>query len=427
MACGRPSVRARPRSGAADDRCSEKLHQAAAYGYKVPEEASKFDWPTLKAKRDKYIERLNGIYERSTSRRVSAPADETDVEKDGVAYLTGRARFVDANTLSISPTYPESKVHGGSDVVRQVTADRILIAVGGRPSRPTIEGAELGFDSDGFFDLKELPKRVVVVGAGYIAVELAGILHTLGAETHLLIRKDKILKAFDPLVQDTLQSHMAHTGIHIHTNTNVTKVTTAVSSPDITVPFAKTVHIDSGEPIEADVVLWAIGRHALTADLGIDKVGVKLQKNGDVIVDEYQKTNVDNIFAIGDVGGVELLTPVAIAAGRRLSNRLYGGVANDKLDYNLVPTVVFSHPTIGTVGLVRDPLVSALSDRLDTDRGRCDREVWQGLDQGVQVDLYRALLLHDGALGQGAHCVQAHRAGGEREGGGSTFDWTGIG
>ena len=146
---------------------------------------------------------------------------------------------------------------------------------------------------------------------------------------------------------------MTHTGIHIHTNTNVTKVTTTVSNPDLTVPFAKTVHIDSGDAIEADVVLWAIGREALTSDLGIDKVGVKLQKNGDVIVDEFQKTNVDNIFAIGDVGGVELLTPVAIAAGRRLSNRLYGGVAGDKLDYNLVPTVVFSHPTIGTVGLVR--------------------------------------------------------------------------
>jgi glutathione reductase (NADPH) len=135
---------------------------------------------------------------------------------------------------------------------------------------------------------------------------------------------------------------MTHTGIHIHTNTNVTKVTTTVVDPDITMPFVKTVHIDSGEPIETDVVLWAIGRHALTDDLGIEKVGVKLEKNGDVVVDEYQTTNVENILAIGDVGGVELLTPVAIAAGRRMSNRLYGGVVGDKLDYNLVPTVVFS-------------------------------------------------------------------------------------
>jgi glutathione reductase (NADPH) len=135
---------------------------------------------------------------------------------------------------------------------------------------------------------------------------------------------------------------MTKTGIHIHQNTNVTKVTTEVENPDIHKPFPKTVFTDKGEEIGADVVLWAIGRHSLTDDLGIDKVGVELAKNGDVVVDEYQKTNVDNIFAIGDVQGKELLTPVAIAAGRRLSNRIYGGVKGDKLDYDNVPTVVFS-------------------------------------------------------------------------------------
>ncbi|GAA5933085.1 hypothetical protein JCM1841_000813 [Sporobolomyces salmonicolor] len=317
----------------------EKLHQANAYGFKVPEENTQIDWPTLKEKRDKYIERLNGIYERN-------------VEKDGVEYITGHARFVDKNTLSVAPTYPESKAHGGSDVERQFTADRIVIAVGGTPTLPkNIPGCDLGFDSDGFFYLKEMPKRAVIVGAGYIAIELAGVLHTLGAETHLLIRHEKILKAFDPLLQDTLQEHMAKTGIHIHTNTNVTKVTSTVSNPDLELPFPKTIHTDKGEQIDADVLLWAIGRHSLTEDLGLEKVGVETQKNGDIVVDEYQKTNVDNIFAIGDVAGKELLTPVAIAAGRRLSNRLYGGVEGDKLDYDNVPTVVFSHPTIGTVGL----------------------------------------------------------------------------
>jgi len=165
---------------------------------------------------------------------------------------------------------------------------------------------------------------------------------SVGAETHLMIRHEKILKAFDPLLQDTLQEHMVKTGIHIHQNTNVKKVTTEVENPDIHKPFRKIVHTDKGEEIEADIVLWAIGRHSLTDDLGIDKVGVELAKNGDVVVDEYQKTNVDNIFAIGDVQGKELLTPVAIAAGRRLSNRIYGGVKGDKLDYNNVPTVVFS-------------------------------------------------------------------------------------
>ncbi|KDE06684.1 hypothetical protein MVLG_03030 [Microbotryum lychnidis-dioicae p1A1 Lamole] len=315
----------------------EKLHQANSYGYNVPETDTAFDWPTLKAKRDKYIERLNGIYERN-------------VEKDKVAYITGHARFVDAHTLSVSPTYP--KATGGIDKEQRYTADRIVIAVGGAPTKPTfVKGYELGFDSDGFFDLKELPKRVVVAGGGYIAIEIAGIFQALGAETHVVIRSDKILKAFDPMLQDTLFKHMQHTGIKFHTNVNFKSVETSVEKPDITQPFAKTITFDNGETLETDAILWAMGRHSLTQDLGIENVGVKLGKNGDVIVDEYQKTNVDNIFAIGDVGGKELLTPVAIAAGRRLSNRLYGGVQGDKLSYDLIPTVVFSHPTIGTVGL----------------------------------------------------------------------------
>lgn len=168
--------------------CREKLHQSAAYGYRhLSEDEMKVDWPTLKGKRDKYIERLNGIYEKSeyVLASIRATADIcVDVEKDGVTKLTGRARFVDANTVSVSATYPASKAIGGSDTERVLTADRIVIAVGGKPTLPSdIEGAELGFDSDGFFDLKDLPKKVVVVGAGYIAVELAGIFHTLGKST----------------------------------------------------------------------------------------------------------------------------------------------------------------------------------------------------------------------------------------------------
>ncbi|GAA6026942.1 hypothetical protein JCM8097_005982 [Rhodosporidiobolus ruineniae] len=318
---------------------AEKLHQANAYGFKVPDGAAQVDWPTLKAKRDKYIERLNGIYERN-------------VEKDGVDYITGHAKFVDRNTIKVVPTYPESKAHGGSDHERQYTADRFVIAVGGTPTLPKdIPGYEYGFHSDGFFYLEDLPKRAVIVGAGYIAIELAGVLHTLGAETHVVIRHDKILKAFDPLLQDTLQQHMVKTGIHIHTNSNVTKVTSDVQDFDIHKPFPKTVHTDKGEEIGADVLLWAIGRHSLTDDLGCEAVGIKRKENGDIPVDKFQNTEVDNIFAIGDVAGKALLTPVAIAAGRRLSNRLYGGIEGDHLSYDNIPTVVFSHPTMGTVGL----------------------------------------------------------------------------
>jgi len=179
-----------------------------------------------------------------------------------------------------------------------------------------------------------------------IAVELAGVLHTLGSETHLIIRHDKVLRTFDPAIQDTITPWMEKTGIHLHKKTNVVKVEGEKGK-------TLTVHTDKGDKIEVDVLLWAIGRHANTEGMGLEELGVKLDKKGDVVVDEYQNTNVKGITSIGDVQGKALLTPVAIAAGRRLSNRLFGPekFKNDKLDYTNIPTVVFSHPTIGTVGL----------------------------------------------------------------------------
>lgn len=274
-----------------------------------------------------------------------------DVEKDGVEYLTGLASFVDKNTVKIAPTFPERP--GGSTSERTLTADRFVIAVGGEPTMPKIEGVEHAINSDGFFELEELPKRVVVVGAGYIAVELCGVLHALGAEAHLLIRHGNVLKAFDPMLQEVLQKHMVKTGLNVHTHTNVTKIeASGPSTPEsLRRPSPKTVHVDNGAPIEADTVIFAIGRHSLTEALALDKVGIETDSHGDIPVDEFQQTSVDNIFAIGDVAGKALLTPVAIAAGRRLSNRIYGGVEGDHLSYDNIPTVVFSHPPIGTVGM----------------------------------------------------------------------------
>lgn len=178
-----------------------------------------------------------------------------------------------------------------------------------------------------------------MVGAGYIAVELAGIFHTLGSETHLLIRGEKVLRKFDSDVQDTLTSWMEHTGVKVHTKTDVVKVEGEKKGGPVT------IHTKSGDVIKADLLLWAIGRRANTEDLGLENAGVKTKKNGDIIVDEYQATNVPNIFALGDVSGEMLLTPVAIAAGRRLANRLYGPekFKNQKLDYSNIATVVFSY------------------------------------------------------------------------------------
>jgi len=225
----------------------------------------------------------------------------------------------------------------------------VVIATGGHPVIPSddeIPGASLGTDSDGFFALEDQPERVAVVGAGYIAVELAGVLNSLGSETHLIARYDKVLRTFDPAIQDVLLPWMEHTGIHFHGNSKVVKVEGGHGRP-------LTVRLNSGRTIEVDTLIWAIGRKANTRDLGLEDVGVKLDTAGNVVVDEWQETNIKGIFSIGDVQGKALLTPVAIAAGRRLSNRLYGGekFKNDKLDYHNIPTVVFSHPPIGTVGL----------------------------------------------------------------------------
>ncbi|KAH7918482.1 hypothetical protein BV22DRAFT_1041739 [Leucogyrophana mollusca] len=311
----------------AADLADRLRHAAGGYHFEnVPPPS--FNWASFKPQRDAYIRRLNGIY-------------ENNLDREHVDYHAGFARLTSPTTVEVSPPNngPKYTLH----------ADNICVATGGRPTIPAedvIPGASLGIDSDGFFDLEEQPKRVAVVGAGYIAVELAGVLHTLGSETHVIIRYDKVLRTFDPALQDTLTPWMEHTGISIHKRTNVVKVTGQKGG-------VLTVHLDSGKTLEVDCLLWAIGRHANTEGLGLEELGVELDKRGDVVVDEYQNSSVKGITAIGDVQGKALLTPVAIAAGRRLSNRLFGPekFKNDKLDYTNIPTVVFSHPTIGTVGL----------------------------------------------------------------------------
>ncbi|KAJ3486507.1 hypothetical protein NLI96_g4202 [Meripilus lineatus] len=304
---------------------AEKLRHAK--NYELGEHPVQFDWETFKPRRDAYIRRLNGIYERN-------------LEKDGVEQHSGFASLVDTNTVEV--TRPDGSKY-------QLSTDYICVATGGRPTIPSeddVPGASLGINSDGFFDLEKQPKRVAVVGAGYIAVELAGVLHTLGSDVHLFIRKDKVLRTFDPAIQDTITNWMEHTGIKFHKNSNVVKVDGAKGQ-------TLTVHSDQGETVEVDTLLWAIGRHANTEGLELHKLGIKLDEKGDIITDEYQVSAVPNILSIGDVSGRALLTPVAIAAGRRMSNRLFGPpkFKNDKLSYEDIPTVVFSHPTIGTVGL----------------------------------------------------------------------------
>ncbi|PKI83085.1 glutathione-disulfide reductase [Malassezia vespertilionis] len=310
-----------------------RASEASEYGIRSdgkPMPSLSFDWSYFVEKRDEYIRRLNGIY-------------DNNLGKDNVDYFSGHGKLLGDGHVLVTPSE-----HGELKEEVTLTADHIVIATGGRPNLPseeTIPGAKLGTDSDGFFALRKQPKRAVVVGAGYIAVELACVLNGLGSETHLVIRHDAFLRNFDPIVSDVLMETVQKAGLHVHKESNVQKVE---GSPEGPLKISL-----EGETIEADSLIWAIGRHPNISNIGMEELGIKTDKAGNIVVDKYQNTNVPNVYAIGDIQGKAQLTPVAIAAGRRLSNRLFGGskFANDHLDYNNIPTAVFSHPPTGTVGL----------------------------------------------------------------------------
>lgn len=304
---------------------SETIKEAHNYGFSV-ETTKPFDWPAFTKKRADYIKRLNGIYEKN-------------LKNDKVEYLHGTATFKDQHTVKVT-------LDDKSEV--SVKAKKILVAVGGHPNIPDVEGAEHGITSDGFFELEQQPKKVAVVGAGYIAVEMAGMFHALGTETHLFIRHETFLRTFDPLIQEKVVQEYERQGVHLHKNSSQSKLEDLQTGQ-------KRLHFkdQNGEGVlDVDTVLWAIGRSPELEQLNIDASGVKLNEKSHIPVDEYQNTNVPHIYALGDVCDKNFeLTPVAIAAGRRLSDRLFGGKADAKLEYENIPSVVFSHPVVGSIGL----------------------------------------------------------------------------
>ncbi|KAJ2723427.1 Glutathione reductase [Coemansia sp. Benny D115] len=303
----------------------EAIEDAKHYGITVGSRS--FDWPSLKEARDSYVQRLNGIYERN-------------VAKDGVEYVDGMASFV-SNT--------EVKVN---DAVLQ--ANHILIATGGHPLIPKVEGAEHGIDSDGFFDLEHQPKRVAVVGSGYIGVEIAGIFHALGSEVKLFTRTEHILRHHDEIIGETMMAEMERLGVKFERDSSVRGIKKH-EGRELPLELSWATKGQEGEHSESfDCVLWAIGRVPNTAPLNLAAVpGIKLNKTGHIVADEFQNTDVKGVYSLGDVFGKSELTPVAIAAGRRLADRLFGGpqFAQSKLDYVNIPTVIFGHPTAGTIGL----------------------------------------------------------------------------
>ena len=294
---------------------------APDYGFDVT--VNNFDFAKLVESRQAYIGRIHTSYNNVLA-------------KNNVDVLNGFAKFVDAKTV---------EVHYADGSTEQVTADHILIATGGRPSIPKVKGAEYGIDSNGVFALTELPKRVAIVGAGYIAVELAGVFNSLGVESHLFVRQHAPLRNQDLLIVETLLEVLAQDGIQLHTKAIPQEV---VKNAD----GSLTLKLEDGRETNVDCVVWAIGREPATDVINLEATGVATNERGFIKVDKFQNTNVDGIYAVGDIieGGIEL-TPVAVAAGRRLAERLFNNKPNEHLDYNLVPTVVFSHPPIGTIGL----------------------------------------------------------------------------
>ncbi|MDD6384091.1 MAG: glutathione-disulfide reductase [Streptococcus hyointestinalis] len=301
---------------------SEAIHKyAGGYGYEIKD--SSFDFSKLKESRDGYVSRARQSY-------------ANNLERNGVERIDGFASFVDNHTVSVNgETY---------------TAPHITIATGGHPLYPDVPGSELGETSDDFFAWESLPKSVLVVGAGYIAAELAGVLNELGVKTDLAFRRDHILRGFDSMLSEQVMAEMETAGITMHP-TSIPKSLTKTERGTLL------FEAQSGETIEAERVIWAIGRGANTQNIGLENTDIKLKANGYIETDAYENTSVSGVYAIGDVNGKIALTPVAIAAGRRLSERLFNNKPEEKLDYTNVPSVIFTHPVIGTVGLSEEKAI----------------------------------------------------------------------
>ena len=297
-----------------------------AHGYGWPVVAPAFDWPLLKANRAREITRLNGIYENL-------------LVGSGVSLLRGRAQVQGPHHVEV----------GG----RRVSGRHLLVATGGRPVVPLLPGRELAITSDQIFDLPEFPRRLVVVGGGYIASEFASIFRGLGAHVTQLYRGEQILRGFDHDVRDFVAAEMRKKGVDLRTHAHVRQIERRADG--------LVASLAEGGEVLADAILYATGRDPNTAGLGLAEAGVALALNGAVIVDAHYTTNLDSIHAVGDVIDRYALTPVALAEAMVLVDRLFGSGAR-RLDYSLIPTAVFTHPSVGTIGLSEEQARAELGE-----------------------------------------------------------------
>ena len=309
-------------------RIAEVLHDAPDYGFSIHNNG--FDWNKIKMARDAYIARLNGIY-------------QVNLENANVVYISGHATFTAPDSVQVNgETYQ---------------APHILIATGSTPIVPPIPGSEHAITSDGFFEMERLPRKVIITGAGYIATEFAGMLHGLGSRVIMLLRKDKLLRGFDSSLTSVVMSEMERSGVEFILNDSATEIRKENSKLKIELKNAPAID-------EVDEFIFAIGRRPNTDGLNLEAANVQTNARGFIETDKYQVTSNKNVHALGDVSGRVALTPVAIAAGRRLSDRLFGGQSGAYLDYENIPSVIFSHPPIGTMGLSEAAAREQYGDRI---------------------------------------------------------------
>lgn len=302
---------------------AEDFEQASGFGWSLGE--ANFDWTTLIANKNREIERLNGIYRNLLT-------------NSGVSLFEGHARIVDAHTVEVNG--------------QRHSAERILIATGGWPQIPDIPGREHAISSNEAFFLKQLPKRVLVVGGGYIAVEFASIFHGLGAQTSLLYRGELFLRGFDGAVRQHLREELSKKGLDLQFNADIASIERQADGSLVAT-------LKDGRVLEADCVFYATGRRPMLDNLGLENVEVKLDKRGYIEVDDLFQTSTPSILALGDVIGRVQLTPVALAEGMAVARRLFKPEEYRRLDYSMIPTAVFSLPNIGTVGLSEEQAIEA--------------------------------------------------------------------
>lgn len=305
---------------------SEALELAPDYGFDVTR--GDFDWSKLVTVRQNYISNIHKFYDGYLDRL-------------NIDHINGWGKMISSNTIEVDGEH--------------YTAPHIVLSPGGKPTIPDVPGAEYGIDSDGFFELGHCPESVAVLGSGYIAVELAGVLNSLGSDVTQVIRYDAVLRSFDAMLSEEVKAAMTEAG--------VTFMEGATPEAIIKQDDGKyVVRTTAGDSKPVETVIWAIGRTPRTDGIGLETADLETDSRGFLATDEFQNTKVPGIYAVGDITGRAQLTPVAVAAGRRLASRIFDNQPELKLNYDNIPTVVFSHPPIGTIGMTEKEAIDKFGE-----------------------------------------------------------------